>query len=72
MTTRTFTPSCAPESHLCEEAPTHSGRGIHQDTGCIYHPSCLSRPMMTRSELIPSVYAVRKQRAAFSISGGQS
>ena len=69
-------PSYAPENplplHLCEDAPTHSGRGSHRDTRRIYHPSCLSRPTMTRSELIPSVYAVRKQRAAFSISGGQS
>ena len=70
-------PSYAPENHLSEDAPTHSGRGIHHDTGCIYHPSCLSRPMVktgdiTRSELIPFVYAVRKQRAAFFISGGQS
>ena len=72
-------PSYAPENplHLCEDAPTNSGRGIHHDTGCIYHPSCLSRPTvktgnMTRSELNSLIHAVRKQRAAFFISGGQS
>ena len=87
MTTRTSSvsghspPSDAPENplplHLCTDAPTHSGGGIHHDTGCIYHPSCLSRPTvktghMTRSELNSSIHAVRKQRAAFFISGGQS
>ena len=68
-------PSYAPENplHLCTDAPTHSGRGIHHDTGCIYR---LSRPMvktgdMTPSELNSLIHAVRKQRAAFSISGGQ-
>ena len=60
MTTRTFPPSCAPENplHLCEDARIHFDRGIHRETGRIYHPSCLSCPMvktgdMTRSELNP-------------------
>ena len=71
-------PSYAPENPppLCADAPIHFGRGIYHETGCIYHPSCLSCPLvkagdMTLSELISFVHAVRKQRAAFSISGGQ-
>ena len=70
--------SYAPENplHLCTDATSHSGRGIHRETGCIYHPSCLSRPMAkigdtTRPELKSLIHAVRKQRAAFSIAGGQ-
>ena len=76
MTTCTFPPSYAPENHLCEDAPTHSGRGIHRETGRIYHPSCLFRPgprqapqpVRVESSLI---HAVRRLRAAFSICGGQ-
>ena len=75
----TSPPSCAPENqlHLCADAPSHFDRGIHRETDCIYHPSCLSHPMvkctgdMTLPELNSLIHAVRKQRAAFSIAGGQ-